>query len=610
MGLIELSGVTLAYGGRPLFEGADLQVEAGERLCLLGRNGTGKSSLLRVIEGVEAPDAGQRTLTRGTRVACLGQEIPGGICGRVGDLVTDPEGAPVREDWEIVADLDRLARGLDFDPEGTFETLSGGMKRRVMLGRALFQEPDLLLLDEPTNHLDIEAIRWLEETLLGFRGAVFFITHDRRFLRRVATRILELDRGSLTSWDCNYETFLKRKEAWLEAEARQWQQEDKKLAQEEAWLRKGIKARRTRNEGRVRALQRLRAERSGRRDRLGTARLGLQEVDRSGDKVLEATGLGFAWEGGGRLFGGLDLVLRRGDKIGVMGRNGSGKTTLLKVLLGELAPTEGTIEYGTRLEVVYLDQLRGAIDENATLAENVAGDAETVWFNGASRHIHSYLRDFLFPPDRIHGPASRLSGGERNRLLLAKLFLRPANVLVLDEPTNDLDTETLELLEDLLSEFDGTLLLVSHDRDFIDNLVTGLLVLDGSGTVREVVGGYSDYEREMAGAKGGGKSREADTWVEKKGRNVKPRDRGPRLLNRDREELEGLPGRIERFETEQGELAERLADPVVVGDLKRLGEVEMRLGEIEEALKRAYARWEELEALREAAEGKKHHQAD
>ena len=495
MPLFQLRNITLAYGGAPILDGVDLQIDPGERVCLLGRNGAGKTGLLRVIAGEEIPSGGETIRPPATVLTRLQQEVPRGLEGDVIDVLRSGL-SPDRheEEWESDVRLENLAETMNLPAYAPFADLSGGLKRRVLLGRSLAAQPDVLLLDEPTNHLDLDSILWLENFLLETKPTLLFVTHDRAFLRRLATRIIELDRGKLTSWACGYETFLERKAAALEAEQRQWASFDKKLAQEEAWIRQGVKARRTRDEGRVRALKQLRAERSQRREREGTATLALAGGATSGQKVIQAEGVNFSF-GDSTIIRDFDTTIWRGDKIGIIGPNGSGKTTLLQILLGRLEPTSGEVRTGTNLDVVYLDQLRAQIDNSKTVAQNVAGDAETVTFDGKPKNVHSYLQDFLFRSDRIRLPASALSGGERNRLLLARLFLQPANLLVLDEPTNDLDAETLELLEELLLNYSGTLLLVSHDRDFLDHVVTSTLVFEGEGEVHDTLAATSTGSR-------------------------------------------------------------------------------------------------------------------
>jgi ATP-binding cassette subfamily F protein uup len=474
------------------------------------------------------------------------------------------------------------------------------LKRRVLLARALAGQPDILLLDEPTNHLDLDSILWLEKFLLESKMTLFFVTHDRAFLRKLATRIVELDRGQLTSWACDYDTYLERKAANLEAEEKQWAAFDKKLAQEEAWLRMGVKARRTRNEGRVRALQKMRAERSERRQREGLARIELQTGAMSGQKVIEAKEITFGY-GGTPIVRDFTTTVWRGDKIGIIGPNGGGKTTLLKLLLGQLEPESGTVKLGTNLQVVYLDQLRGQIDNAKTVAQNVAGDAETVTFQGRPRHIHSYLQDFLFRADRIRMPAKMLSGGERNRLLLARLFLQPANVLVLDEPTNDLDAETLELLEELLLEYAGTLLLVSHDRAFLDNVVTSTLVFEGEGRVTEYTGGYEDWIRQRSAIPVAVATPEAKP-AEKPAPSVRM-EKGPKFLKREQRELDELPELIEKMEAELSALNARLWDPEIYKkQQENVSHLKTELAVLEERIKHGYTRWEQLEAKRKACE--------
>ena len=602
MPLLQLRQITLRYTDRPLLDQIDLQVDPGERVCLVGRNGSGKTSLMRVIAGEEQPQEGEIIKPPGVILTRLPQEVPEGINGSVLEVVR--QGLRVdgtEEEWEADVRQEDLMEEMGLPEEKEFLSLSGGMKRRVLLARALVGQPDVLLLDEPTNHLDLESILWLEEFLLKVRPTLFFVTHDRAFLRKLSTRIVELDRGHLTSWACNFETYLERKAATLDAQEKQWAVFDKKLALEEAWIRQGVKARRTRNEGRVHALKAMRAERSKRRERTGKAKIEIQEGGASGQKVIEATNLSFTY-GDQTIIRDFTTTIWRGDKIGIIGPNGSGKTTLLKLLLDQLAPTEGSIKHGTKLHIVYLDQLRGQIDDNKSLGQNVAGEAETVTFQGQPRHIHSYLKDFLFDSDRIRMPAKMLSGGERNRLLLARLFLQPANVLVLDEPTNDLDAETLELLEEILVGYDGTLLLVSHDRAFLDNVVTGTLVFEGEGIVTEYTGGYEDWVKQRDLVKP--KAALAPPALQKPEIVVHPLkpakiEKGRKFLNREQKELDELPSLIEALEARQATLSERLADPALYQ--KKDGEfhlLEKELHEIHHTIETSMARWEELEALR------------
>ena len=630
MAVIGARDLTLAYDeAAPLFGGVSFHLEAGERVALVGRNGCGKSSLLRVLDGTVPPDRGEVITSPGTRIARLGQEVPQDVEGEifdvvasglaeVGDLLSeyhqlsqrlDDEKALARFEqvqreietagaWEQERQVESVISRLGVPKEGRFETLSGGQKRRVLLARALVSEPDLLLLDEPTNHFDIPAIEWLEQRLLKFRGTLLFVTHDRAFLRGVATRILELDRGRLADWPGDYQKFLDGKEHQLEVEAAHHARFDKKLAQEETWIRQGLKARRTRNEGRVRALEELRRQRAARREVTGVARFATQHADRSGKIVLEARGLSFAYPGESPLVLEFSTTIQRGDKIGILGPNGSGKSTLLKLLLGQLEPSEGTLRRGTRLEIAYFDQHREELDEEASVADNVADANDKVTVDGQTRHIIGYLGDFLFPPAQTRSPVRSLSGGERNRLLLARLFTRPFNLLVMDEPTNDLDVETLELLESLLVDFDGTLIVVSHDRAFLDNVVTSTLSMDGDGQVGEYAGGYSDWLLQRPRTAPPPEQRAAKKKSEKKAaaRQSPPKKK---LSFRERQELEALPGRIETLEAERAELFERLADPELYRG-EAAGQVpaaKARLAEVEEALASAYEQWERLEAI-------------
>jgi ATP-binding cassette subfamily F protein uup len=599
MALLQIRNVTLRYGGEPILDGVDFQIDPGERVCLIGRNGAGKTSLMRILTGEEAPSSGDVIRPAGVVLTRLEQEAPAGLAGNVADVIRSGL-SPERheEEWETDRRLAALAEEMSLPAEAEFSTLSGGLKRRVLLARALAGLPDVILLDEPTNHLDLESILWLENTLLERGLTLFFVTHDRAFLRRLSTRIVEIDRGQLTSWSCNYDTFVERKTAALDAEEKQWAAFDKKLAQEEAWLRQGVKARRTRNEGRVRELMKLRTERGRRRERDGRARIELQDGATSGQKVIEAKNVTFGYDGS-PVVRDFTTTIWRGDKIGIIGPNGSGKTTLLRLLLGQLAPQSGEVKLGTALEVVYLDQLRARIDGEKTVAQNVAGDAETVTFQGRSRHIHSYLQDFLFRSDRVRMPAKLLSGGERNRLLLARLFLQPANVLVLDEPTNDLDAETLELLEELLISYTGTLLLVSHDREFLDHVVTSTLVFEGDGHIGEYVGGYEDWLKQRATQSAPAEKPTAIEAPKPRGRTERPR----KFLNREQRELDELPALLERLEVEHAEIAARLANPETYQrDPGSIPGIQAELADNEARTMQAYARWEELEALRVACE--------
>lgn len=595
MALLTLRDISLAFGGPALFDGITLQIEPGDRLCLLGRNGTGKSTLLKLIAGQLPPEGGEIIRQQGLKVALVSQEIPQDISGTVFEVVAQHPHAQVdSEQWQHEQQVERVLNRLHLDGEAHFATLSGGTKRRVLLARALVSNPDILLMDEPTNHLDIDTILWLEEFLARTITTCLFVTHDRAFARRLANRVAELDRGRIFAFSCSYDQFVERREALLEAEVTRMALFDKKLAQEEAWIRQGIKARRTRNEGRVRALKALREEYRQRRNRQGTATIRLQEAERSGKLVVEAEAVCFGY-GDRPVISNLSTTIMRGDKIGIIGPNGSGKSTLLKLLLGELQPQSGTIRQGTKLEVLYMDQLREQLDPDKSVAENVGEGNDTLVIAGRSRHIIGYLQDFLFSPERARSPVSILSGGERNRLLLAKLFTRPANLLVLDEPTNDLDAETLELLEDLLVEYNGTLLLVSHDREFLNNVVGSTLAINPDGTVTETVGGYDDWLREQQAAASPASS--ATKPAAEKGKPQKERAR--KLSFKEERELEALPDRIAALEEEQQRLHATLADPEFYKNAgPEVATLTARLEELDAELLAAYERWEQLEAVK------------
>ena len=593
MALLSLRNIRVAFGGPPLLAGANLQVEPGDRICLLGRNGTGKSTLLKVVNGEIAPDEGEIVRQQGVTVALVPQEIPPGLFGTVQEVVS---GGPGRT-------AEKAISRLGLSPGADFGTLSGGMQRRVLIARALARESDILLLDEPTNHLDIDGIAWLENFFLREARTLLFVTHDRMFLRKLATRIVELDRGRLRDWACDYDTYLERREADLSAESAQRARFDKRLAEEETWIRRGVKARGTRNEGRVRALERMREERRERREQVGTVRMQAQRADLSGRLVVEARGVEVGY-GDRPVVRDFSTTILRGDRVGVIGPNGSGKTTLLRVLLGELSPRIGTVRLGTRLTVAYSDQLREGLEEEKTVAENLGDGSDTVTVNGRSRHVIGYLQDVLFSPDRARSPVRVLSGGERNRLQLAKLFTKPFNLLVLDEPTNDLDIETLDLLEDLLLEYAGTLLLVSHDRAFLNNVVTSTLVIAADGTVAEYVGGYDDWLAQR------GEDVPPGTGTTPSPReNPRPKREGPRKLSfRERRELSELPGRIREaeagiatLEAERDELQRSLADPAFYRrEGARVAQGRARMEAVQTEIEEAYHRWESLEAaLRE-----------
>jgi ATP-binding cassette subfamily F protein uup len=630
LALLTLRNITLAFGGPPLFEGINLQIEAGDRLCLLGRNGSGKSTLMRLISGELPAEQGELSRQPGLKVALVSQEAPRGLSGNVFDVVASGmgkaagllaeyhhlahrlglEGSPELlsqlellqkelEDsggWQLHQEVERILSRLNLDAEAEFSSLSGGTQRRVLLGRALVANPDILLLDEPTNHLDIETIVWLEDFLLKNVKTLLFVTHDRSFARRIANRVAELDRGRIYAFACGYDDFVGRREELLAAEITRQALFDKKLAQEEAWVRQGIKARRTRNEGRVTALKKMREESRQRRERLGTAKIQLQEAERSGRLVVEAEGVTFAY-GDKPVIRNLTTTIMRGDRLGIIGPNGSGKTTLLRLLLGELAPSSGSIGLGSRLEVLYFDQMRDQLDLNKSVQENVGEGNDTLLINGVSRHIIGYLQDFLFTPERARSPVSILSGGERNRLLLAKLFTKPFNVLVMDEPTNDLDVETLDLLEELLLEYSGTLLLVSHDREFLNNVVTSTLALGKDGEVREYVGGYDDWLRQSGSEAEAQPPAPAARAGQERSRQ--PKERPRKLSFKEERELVALPDLIAALEQEQAGLHATLADPEFYKSAGAgVATINARLDALEGELSAAYQRWEELEELR------------
>ncbi len=627
--LLTLNDVSLAYGHHPLLEKVRLTVESGERICLVGRNGTGKSSLMRMIAGETAADDGEIWRREGLRIAYLPQEVPLDEGRRVFDVVAegigelgetvaayhqtlgqiaeredDPrlmkrlvmlqEALEAADGWRIEQRVEAVLSRLGLSEDRVLAELSGGYRRRVLLARALVCEPDLLLLDEPTNHLDIESICWLEEFLVSFDGALLFITHDRAFLQRLATRIIELDRGRLTSWPGDYASYLCKREERLAIEAEHNVRFDRKLAQEEAWIRQGIKARRTRNEGRVRALQRMRQERSRRREEPGKVSLALDNGEYSGKLVVEAIGVSKRYSGRS-VIRKFSTRIMRGDRIGIIGPNGAGKSTLIRLLLGELKPDGGTLRLGTKLQIAHFDQHRAQLDPQKTVIESIADGGDRVTINGRSRHVMGYLQDFLFHPQRARSPVGSLSGGERNRLLLARLFARPANFLVLDEPTNDLDVETLELLEELLVEYRGTLIVVSHDRAFLDNVVTSTLVFEGDGHIGEYVGGYSDWLRQRKEQRSGFDDRGGPVaGAGKKGRRT--RSAGGKLSYKHQRELDAIPARIEALEEEKSGLQELVNQPGFYQQSHlQVAEKLSKLNELEHELERLYLRWEELE---------------
>jgi ABC transport system ATP-binding/permease protein len=630
MALVSLQDVKVSFGGPLLLEGVDLSIDRGERVCLVGRNGTGKSTIMKLITGEIQPDGGKIVFQQGVKITLLTQEVPQSLFGSVFDVVSSAFGeqgkllaayhhvsAKLAHDhseklmteledvqhkfeaaggWQMQQRVDEILTRLKLPEDAEFSELSGGLKRRVLLAKALAGAPDLLLLDEPTNHLDIDAIAWLEEFLLTFGGTLLFVTHDRMLLQKLATRIIDLDRGRLTSWPGNYQAYLELKQAALDGEAVENAKFDKKLAAEEVWIRQGVKARRTRNEGRVRALKELRRTRSERREVIGAARMQMQDAERTGKLVIEATGVSHRYNDA-VVIRDLSTTIIRGDKIGIIGPNGSGKTTLLKILLGELTPNSGRVKHGTNIEVAYLDQHREQLDDAKTVQDNVANGSDHVTINGIRRHVIGYLQDFLFAPARARSPVKVLSGGERNRLLLAKLFTRPSNVLVLDEPTNDLDIETLDLLEELVMDYPGTVLLVSHDRAFINDVVTSTLVFEGDGRVNEYVGGYDDWLRQRQR-----KSEVPAVPARTEEKNVVPgpQKTKPRKLSfKEQKELETLPQRIEKLDAEQQQIIMTMADPALYRESgNKVSETKARLEAVEKELAIVYKRWNELEALK------------
>jgi ATP-binding cassette subfamily F protein uup len=594
MPLVTLDQVSIAFGHLPLLDNAAFQIEPGERVAVIGRNGTGKSTLLQILSGDLPPDAGAVLRQPGVRVARLVQDVPLSADRTVAAVVGEGLGAlDAHDEWQRQHQADMVMSRLSLPADAIVDTLSGGWKRRVLLARALVGGPDLLLLDEPTNHLDIDAITWLESFLAEYRGAVVFVTHDRAFLERLATRIVELDRGRLTSWPGDYATFERKKEEWLANEELQNARFDKRMAQEEVWLRRGVKARRTRDEGRVKALMQMRAERLERRSRAGQVKLSIDSADSSGKMVFEAENVSYAYDET-PIVKDFSTRIMRGDRIGLIGPNGAGKTTLLRLLLGDLQPTQGHVRRGANVQVAYYDQQREQLDPDRTVVDTIGDGNDTVTVNGQPRHVLGYLQDFLFSPERARSPVRALSGGERNRLLLARLLTRPANTLVLDEPTNDLDLETLELLEQQLVEWPGTLLLVSHDRRFLDNVVTSTIAFEGDGRVEEYVGGYADYERQRAPGQPE-KKVPGEGAKNTPGSGIKTKKK--RSFKEEREYSE-LPARIAALEDEQKTLNALLADS---GFYTKPGsEIQAtvdRVAQIDEELLRAMERWDALDSI-------------
>lgn len=608
MPLITLEDVTIRFRGPALLDDVTCVIEPGQKIGLLGRNGAGKTTLLKMLSGQQDPDAGRIIIAPNVRVRQLSQYVPTDETGSVFEIVNrafDPKYGGEKmmiEDWEAETRSYQIISRMELESEDRFETLSAGMKRRVLLAQAIVTEPDVLLLDEPTNHLDIPSIKWLEGFLKDYSATLLFVTHDRAFLQELATRILEIDRGKIFDWSCDYQTFLKRKEDSIEAEEKQNALFDKKLAEEEVWIRKGIKARRTRNEGRVRSLEAMREQRSERRSKVGTSKLKIQEGQRSGNLTLELEEVSFSY-GDEFVFKEFSTSILRGDKVGIIGTNGIGKSTLLKVMLGELQPDSGTVKRGTNLEIAYFDQLKSQLDPEQTVMDNVGEGSDRLLINGTPTHILGYLADFLFEPQRARTKVKFLSGGERNRILLAKLFAKPANVIVMDEPTNDLDTETLELLEEKLVNFAGTVLIVSHDREFLNNVVTSSIVFE-NGNLKEYVGGYDEWLRQ---------SKRNDTATKSKGKpqtiaqatkvsDSKPKkpvtEKARKLSYNEKRELELLPGKIESLEGKVAQLHATMGDPDFYKNASdEISAVQQQANELQEELEAAFERWGELDGI-------------
>ncbi|AKE52810.1 ATP-binding cassette ATPase Uup [Kangiella geojedonensis] len=629
MSLVTLQQVEVGYGGPALLNKVDFTIEPGERICIIGRNGVGKSTLLKVVNREIIPDDGSLRFQEGVKVAKLTQEVPSDTTGSVFQVVSSGLGhvgellqqfrelsvsteasaldrmaqvqqkIEAEDGWAMDQRVQSVINRLGLEADADFKALSGGMKRRVLLAQALVEQPDVLLLDEPTNHLDIESIEWLEGFLKAYKGSILFITHDRRFLKSLATRIVEIDRGELTSWPGDYSNYLRRKEERLAAEEKQNAEFDKKLAQEETWIRQGIKARRTRNEGRVRRLEAARKERSERRNLIGNVDMKAQQAELSGKKVIEATSVSINYQGR-QLIDDFSTLIMRGDKIGIVGPNGCGKSTLIKILLGDLKPDQGAVTLGTKLDIAYFDQHRAQLDETKSAMDNVSEGKDMMMINGKERHVISYMQDFLFTPERARAPITALSGGERNRLLLAKILARPSNLLILDEPTNDLDIETLELLEDMLENYGGTMLLVSHDRDFINNVVTSSIVFEGEGQVKEYIGGYDDWLRQRKSPQ---KTSSNDKAHKDQSAKVKPRQKSAKLSYKDQRELDKLPSDIADVEKKIEAVQADMASPEFYQqDKDTIAEVNAELENLEQKLERCFERWEELEAKKETLE--------
>ena len=600
MSLVSIRDLSIGFRGPALLDSVNCQIEPGQRIGLLGRNGAGKSTLMNLISGDLKPDSGDIIIAPNANIAKLSQDVPQDVEGSIRSIVAtglNKDSLPEEEHWRFENDIEQVLSRMDLNGDDSFETLSSGMKRRVLLARALVSKPDLLLLDEPTNHLDISAIAWLESFLLKFNKSLMFVTHDRMFLRKLATRILEIDRGRIFDWSCDYDSFLERKDAALAAEEKQNALFDKRLAEEEVWIRKGIKARRTRNEGRVRALKKMRAERINRRKKLGTSNLQIQEAQRSGALVVECKDVSFSY-GDVAIFSNFNTSIMREDKVGIIGSNGAGKSTLLKVLLGLATPTGGTIKTGTNLEIAYFDQLREQLDGESTVQENVGDGSDSILINGTKKHVLGYLQDFLFAPERARTQVKFLSGGERNRILLARLFAKPANVIVLDEPTNDLDAETLELLEEKLVQFTGTVLMVSHDRAFLNNVVTSTLVFEEDG-LREYVGGFDDWQRQSQDLFTT-PDRLSEPPKNQAGGKLKSKrvEQAKKLSYKEKREFEELPATIELLESQIATIHTQMGSADFYQKPgAEISKVQMNLTSLETELSSAYLRWEALDQI-------------
>ena len=624
MALVTLQDIYLSYGQPPLIDQVSFSIERGERVCLIGRNGAGKSTLLKILTGQITADDGVVKYANGVRIAQLEQAVPLDTRGSVfeviaaglgaegelvqryhrlsADLASNPSNQTMHDleacqaqldqvdGWDINSRVEAIITKMGLDPNSDISDLSGGYKRRVLLARALVCDPHLLVLDEPTNHLDIEAIQWLEQFLLKWEAALLFISHDRQFMDNLATRFIEIDRGKLSEFNCNYGTYLKRKQAMLDTEDKHNALFDKRLSQEEAWIREGIKARRTRNEGRVRALEAMRVEYAERRKRQGKATINIQQAEKSGKIVMEAQNLRLAFGDSQPLIDDFSCLIQRGDKVGLIGGNGVGKTTLIKLLLGEQAPDAGKMVTGTNLSIAYFDQYRSALNEEKSVQDNVSGGRDMLDIGGKSRHVVSYLRDFLFAPERCRQPVKALSGGERNRLLLAKLFIQPSNMLILDEPTNDLDMDTLDLLEELLINYQGTVILVSHDRAFIDNVVTSTLAFEGRGVIKHYIGGYNDWLRQ--------RNTQSGTVKKTQRADQRAKKTATKLSYKDQRELDNLPQQIESLEKQISKISQQICEPDFYrGERQQIQEAEGLLKELQQQLDHCYQRWEKLENL-------------